>query len=80
MSSNPVLAPKCLGLVTTTELELDRDDIVEPLVQRGCLEAAGEVSKGDSWKRGSRFGVLEVEMLAWRFLTGCRLETQDIAD
>jgi hypothetical protein len=78
--SNPVLAPKSLGLVTAAELELDRNDIVESLVQRGCLEAAGKVAKGDSWKGGSRFGVLEGEMLVWRFVTGCRLETRDIAD
>jgi hypothetical protein len=78
--SNPVLAPESLGLVTTAELELDRDDIVEPLVQRWCLEAAGEIAKGDSWKGSSRFGVLEVEMLVWRFVIGRRLETRDIAD
>jgi hypothetical protein len=61
--SNPVLTPKSLGLVTATELELDRDDIIEALLKCRGLEAAAEVAKGDSWKGSSRFGVLDIVLV-----------------
>lgn len=56
--SNPVLAPKPLGLFAAVKLEFDGDDIIKALVQSWWAEAATKVAEGDAGKGGSGFGVL----------------------
>lgn len=58
--SNPVLSPNFLLLFTPLELEFDRDDIVEALIESGGAEATGEVAEGDSREGGAGFRVLGI--------------------
>lgn len=46
--SNPILPPDALTLLTAAESEIHADDVLEALRQRGFLESAAEVAKGDS--------------------------------
>ena len=46
--SDPILPPNALTLLTAAESEIHADDVLEALRQRGFLESAAEVAKGDS--------------------------------